>query len=180
MHNISYNITDGGEGYCGNHTAQHVQHRIESRIANNDTDYLVIDQDFNYLLCETEKEAAEFLDGKRKNIGPVLTQPIGYTFRKHYIWKHKKGTPVDIESIKAQILKALDIRHKKQSECTKKRSSELIAASRVAMSQMTSEATSAGTATGNGAAMDTTSPARLANTAPPFIQCATTHSLLPS
>lgn len=111
---ISYNITDGGEGFTGKHSKSHVEHRIESRIANSTTDYLVIDKDFNYVICTTEAEAAQLLGGVQSNISHVLRQPIGYTFRKHYVWKHRKGTPVDIENIKNKIQAALKVRRDKQ------------------------------------------------------------------
>ena len=116
----SYNITDGGEGTCGlKRTKEHTQKILESRIKSNTVDYLVIDKDFNYTICNTESEAASFLGGVTRNIAHLLTQPIGYTFRKHYVWKHTKGTPVDIESIKSQIQKALTIRKQRMSDHTK-------------------------------------------------------------
>lgn len=127
---ISYNITDGGEGFLGKHSDKHNRRKVESRIANSTIDYLVIDKEFNYVVCKTEREAAEFLDGTQRNISHVLQQPIGYTFRKHYIWKHEKGTFVDIESIKEQICKALSLRHKKMSEHTKAISSKMVEASK--------------------------------------------------
>lgn len=127
---ISYNITDGGEGFVGKHSAEHNRHKREARIANSTVEYLVIDKDFNYTVCQTEHEAAEFLNGKQRNISHILRQPIGYTFRKHYIWKHEKGTPVDILSIKAQIQAALKIRRKRMSEVGKK-ASELAVPARI-------------------------------------------------
>lgn len=117
--NNSYNITDGGEGFCGKHSREHIQHMISSRISNSDTDYVVIDKDYNYIVYKTEREAAEYLGGARNSIGHILRQPIGYTFKNHYIWKHKKGTPVDIDSIKIQIQEALKQRQKRLSECGK-------------------------------------------------------------
>ena len=113
---ISYNITDGGEGFCGKHSEEHNRHKREARIANSNTDYLVIDRDFNYMICSTEIEAAHYLGGTQRNISHVLKQPIGYTFRKHYIWKHKKGTTVDIEAIRQQIINALALRKQKMSK----------------------------------------------------------------
>lgn len=61
--NLSYNITDGGEGYAGKHSKEHVKHRVESRLQNTTTDYIVIDKEFNYIICDTEREVATFLDG---------------------------------------------------------------------------------------------------------------------
>lgn len=116
---ISYNITDGGEGYCGKHSEEHNRHKLEARLANSTTDYLVIDKSFNYIVCTTEKEAAEYLGGTQRNIAHVLKQPVGYTFRKHYIWKHTKGSPVDIDSIKAKVQEALMLRKQRQSELGK-------------------------------------------------------------
>lgn len=127
---ISYNLTDGGEGYAGKHSEKHVRNRVKSRVANNDIDYLVIDKDFNYVICNTEKEAAEVLGGSQRNIAHVLRQPIGYTFKKHYIWKHKKNNLVDIEAIKKQILNALALRKKRMSEHTKAISKKMVAASK--------------------------------------------------
>lgn len=116
---ISYNITNGGEGRSGKHSKEQIKHRVESRIANNSVDYLVIDKNFNYIICQTEREAAEYLGGIQRNISHVLKQPIGYTFKKHYIWKHEKGTPVDIDTIKEKIQEALRLRKQKQSEAGK-------------------------------------------------------------
>ena len=136
---ISYNITDGGEGFSGTHPKELVQKRVASRVSNSHTDYVVIDQNFNYIVCQTEKEAAEFLRGDQRNIAHVLRQPIGSTFRKHYIWKHVKGTPVDIESIRQQILAALKLRHQKASERTKSISSKMVENSKKARKSLTAE-----------------------------------------
>lgn len=126
----SYNITDGGEGFCGKHSDEHNKHKLQSRLANSTIDYLVIDKDFNYVICTTEKEAAEFLGGTQRNIANVLNQPIGYTFKKHYIWKHEKGTSVDIDGIKQKIREALNLRHIKMSEHTKAISNKMVSGSR--------------------------------------------------
>lgn len=136
---LSYNITDGGEGYTGKHSEEHNKHKIESRLANRGIDYVVIDKEFNYIICETEREAAEYLNGQQRNISHVLRQPIGYTFRKHYIWKHKKGTSVDIEEIKKQIQSALELRHIKMSEHTKAISKRMVAGSKLERESLTSE-----------------------------------------
>lgn len=136
---ISYNITDGGEGFSGKHSDEHKRHRLESRIANSNVDYLVIDKDFNYAICQTEREAAEYLGGKQNNISHVLRQPIGYTFKKHYLWKHKKGTSVDIEDIKSKILEALAIRKQRMSEHTKAISAKMVEGSRKERASLTEE-----------------------------------------
>lgn len=136
---ISYNITDGGDGFAGKHSKEHIRHIIESRINNSNIDYLVIDKDFNYIVCQTERDAAEFLNGKQDNISHVLKQPIGYTFRKHYIWKHTKGTPVDIDKIKEQIQAALALRYKKMSENAKANSDKMITGSKKERKSLTSE-----------------------------------------
>lgn len=136
---ICYNITDGGLGYSGEHSQEHNKHKSEARINNSAVEYLVIDKDFNYITCKTEKEAAEFLGGNQRNISHVLNQPIGYTFRKHYIWKHKKGTPVDIDSIKEQIQKALALRHQRMSEHTKNISEKMVAGSQKYLRSLTAE-----------------------------------------
>ena len=138
--NLSYNITDGGEGTSGfKPSKKQVQNRIDSRIANSSIDYLVIDKNFNYVICSTQIEVAKFLGGVQGNISHVLHQPIGYTFRKHYIWKHEKGTPIDIDFIKSQILSALDIRHKKFSENGKIAGSKGIVALRKRLKEMSPE-----------------------------------------
>ena len=136
---ISYNITDGGEGYAGKHSESHIKHRVESRIANSTTDYLVIDKKFNYVICSTEIEAAQLLGGEQGNISHVLHQPIGYTFRKHYIWKHEKGTPVDIDFIQEQIEKALELRHKRMSEHAKSISNKMVTGSKQERLGLTSD-----------------------------------------
>lgn len=127
---ISYNITDGGEGFCGKHSEEHNKHKRESRIANSDIDYLVIDKSFNYIVCQTQPEAAQYLGVTQRNISHTLCQPIGYTCKKHYLWKHKKGTPVDIDAIRQKIEEALDIRHNKMSEHTKAISDKLVKSSK--------------------------------------------------
>lgn len=137
--NMSYNITDGGEGYAGAHSEKHNRHKVESRIANSDVDYVVIDIDFNYIVCQTEREAAEYLGGTQRNISHVLQQPIGYTFKKHYFWKHKKGTPVDIDAIKHQIQDALVLRHKKMSSHAKSISAKMVASSKKERESLTDE-----------------------------------------
>lgn len=137
--NISYNITDGGEGFCGKHSKEHIKHRRESRIANSDTDYLVIDRAFNYVICKTEREAAEFLGGTQRNISHVLRQPIGYTFKKHYLWKHKKGIPVDIDLVKEQIENVLSFRKQKKSEYTKSISEKMVEGSKRERANLTEE-----------------------------------------
>lgn len=136
---ISYNITDGGEGFAGKHSNEHNRHKREARIANSMVEYLVIDKDFNYIVCQTEQEVAEFLGGTQRNISHVLRQPIGYTFKKHYIWKHRKGTLVDIEDIKNQVQAALKLRHEKMSKHTKAISSKMIAGSKQERLSLTSE-----------------------------------------
>lgn len=136
---LSYNITDGGEGYCGKHSEEHNKHKRESRIANSDTDYLVIDKCFNYVICATQPEAAEYLGVTRRNISHVLNQPIGYTCKKHYLWKHIKGTPVDLDTIKAQIDEALKIRRQKMSKHTKAISNKLVAGSKKERESLTAE-----------------------------------------
>lgn len=136
---ISYNITEGGLGYKGKHSETHIKHRIKSRIDNSTEEYLVIDKDFNYVVCSTEKEAAEFLNGVQSNISHVLRQPIGYTFRKHYIWRHKKGTPVDIEAIKSKILAALAIRKQKQSDLAKANIDKLVGGSKKELMSLSKE-----------------------------------------
>ena len=135
----SYNITDGGEGFAGKHSEEHNKHKREARVANSTIDYLVIDKAFNYIICQTEAEAATYLGGIQRNISHVLRQPIGYTFRKHYIWKHTKGTPINIEGIKEQIQIALELRHKKMSEYAKANSDKMIAGSKLERMSLTSE-----------------------------------------
>ena len=139
IHGMSYNITDGGDGYVGEHSKEHIQHIVESRLANSNTDYLVIDKNFNYIICETQPEAAKYLGVSQRNIAHVLRQPIGYTCKKHYLWKHRKGAAVDIENIRTQIQNALDIRKQKMSAHTKAISAKMVAASKKERESLTSD-----------------------------------------
>ena len=129
--NLSYNITNGGEGTLGfKPSKEQIKKRLLTRVTNSDTDYLVIDKNFNYIVCSTEREAAEYLGGTQRNIAHVLKQPAGYTFKKHYIWKHTKNTSVNIYSVKEKIQKAIAIRKQKMSEHTRKISSKMVSGSR--------------------------------------------------
>ena len=118
-YNISYNTTDGGEGYAGKHTREHVNNRIKSRVSNQSVDYLVIDKDFNYIVCVTTTEVAEILNTSARVVTHVLQQPIGYTCKKCYLWKHNKEEDIDIQTIKKKVLEALSARKQKMSEHTK-------------------------------------------------------------
>lgn len=140
LHNLSYNVTDGGEGTLGiKFSKDRIQRSVETRVANNETDYVVIDEGFNYVLFNTVSEAAKYLGGMHSNVSHVLRQPIGYTFKKHYIWKHKKGTPVNIDSIKQCIQEALKQRHNKMSENNKIASKKAAIARKDAVQRMSLE-----------------------------------------
>lgn len=136
---LSYNITDGGEGFCGKHSEEHNKHKRESRIANSDIDYLVIDKSFNYIVCQTQPEAAQYLGVTQRNISHILCQPIGYTCKKHYLWKHKKGTPVNLDDIKKQIEEALILRKQKMSEHTKAISEKMVAGNKKYAASLSAE-----------------------------------------
>ena len=136
---ISYNITDGGEGYSGKHSSEHIKHRVESRVSNSSVDYIIIDKDFNYIICNTTTEAASYLGVKQGVISHVLLQPIGYTCKKHYLWKHKKGTPVDLVSIKRAVTSALTVRREKQVADAKSKKDILVAASKKERESLTKE-----------------------------------------
>ena len=139
-HGNSYNITDGGEGTSGmKFSEERIRHAQEAKMQNRDVDYVVVDKDFNYQVFATVKEAAEYLGGIHSNISHLLKQPVGYTFKKHYVFKHKKGTSVDIEDIKKQVLKALKQRHEVFSERAKARIQKLNVASKAAMDRMSPE-----------------------------------------
>lgn len=136
---ISYNITDGGEGYSGKHSSEHIRHRIESRVSNSSVDYIIIDKDFNYIICNTTTEAASYLGVKQGVISHVLLQPVGYTCKKHYLWKHSKNESINIDSIKKKITKALEIRRQKQVQYAKNRKGKLVAASKRERESLTEE-----------------------------------------
>lgn len=136
---ISYNITDGGEGTTGKQSASQIAKRIQSRVNNNFIDYLVIDKNFNYIVCNTEREAAEYLKVRPSLIAHVLTQPIGYTCKNHYIWKHKKNTPVGLTFIKRAVTNALAIRREKQVADAKSKEEVLVAASKKERESLTEE-----------------------------------------
>lgn len=126
---ISYNITDGGEGYAGHHTKEHINNRVKSRIAHKQVDYIVLDKDFNHIVCKTASEVGTYLNVNSAVVNKVLVSPIGYSCKKHYIWKHKKGTPIDIDYIKSCIITALKIRKEKQSLHTKTINDKMVKAS---------------------------------------------------
>ena len=140
LHNLSYNITDGGEGTLGmKFSKERIQRSVNTKVKNNKVDYIVIDTAFNYILFDTVKEAAKYLGGEHSNISSVLKQPIGYTYKKHYILKHEKGTPVDIDSIKQCIQEALKQRHDKMSKSNKIASKKAAIARKIAIQAMTEE-----------------------------------------
>ena len=112
---LSYNITDGGEGYAGHNTKEHIKNRVKSRTLHSQIDYVVIDNDFNYIVYQTTSEVAAQLGTTNNVVNHVLSSPIGYSCKKHYIWKHKKGTPVNIDYIKSCILTALEVRKERKS-----------------------------------------------------------------
>ena len=127
LHNISYNVTDGGDGMSGVKPSEKcIQRIVDTRISHKEFDYLVVDKDFNYMLFPTTVAVANYLEGERSNVSNVLRRPIGYTFKGHYILEHKKDTPIDMESIKACIQNALKQRHEKMSENNKNASQKAL------------------------------------------------------
>lgn len=134
---LSYNTTNGGEGTSGKQTEEHIRKRVASKIANSDTDYIVVDKNFNYIVCSTQCEAALYLNATQNNIAHVLHRPVGYTCRGHYLFKHTKGTPVNIDEIKKRITSALQLRHNKLSENIKTNLDRLIKLSKLERSTLT-------------------------------------------
>lgn len=113
--NKCYNTTDGGEGYSGKHSDKHISNRVKSRIKNNKYDYILIDKCYNYIVCDSLVEIAEYLEVSPHVVSHVMRQPVGYSCKKHFIWKHVKTDPINIEDIKNQIEKALKIRKLKMA-----------------------------------------------------------------
>lgn len=140
LHGLSYNITDGGEGTLGMKFSQErIQKARDTKVSNWKYVYLTIDKDFNYNVFNTIAEAADSIGAQRVNFSHVLDQPIGYTCKGYYVWRQEKGSDIDIDFIREQILTAREERHLKASEATKARSSQLTAASRAATAKMTPE-----------------------------------------
>ena len=139
LHNMSYNIADGGQGGNGKHTPETLEKIVKSKIANRGTDYLLIDKDYNYKVFQTQREIAEYLGSSRANVSRTLRNPDGHTFMEHYVWKQDRNVPVDIEAIRRQIEGAIAERHKLASEATKARIKTLNAASIAAMAKMSPE-----------------------------------------
>jgi predicted GIY-YIG superfamily endonuclease len=137
--NKSYNITDGGEGYSGKHSNQHIKNRINSRLKNNKYDYILIDKYYNYIVCDSLVEIANYLEVKPSVVGRVMRGPIGYTCKKHFIWKHLKTDSINIEDIKNQIEKALLLRKVKMANNLNNHRSEYLNRFKTKMSLLTDE-----------------------------------------
>lgn len=104
---ISYNMTDGGDGYTGPHTAEHIKHRVESRVSNNETIVLTISKTFEFKAFRSKSEAAKFLGVSSRVVSHVLCGPVGYTCKGHYLWEQPKNENIDINSIRDSILSAI-------------------------------------------------------------------------
>lgn len=109
--NNSYNIAEGGQGFKGKQSKQHIKNRVTSRIANNKTKVLVIDKNFNYIEFNSKSEVDSYLNVSKGVVGHVLKQPIGYTCKGYYLVELPKDEVIDIESIKESIYQALKSRH---------------------------------------------------------------------
>ena len=109
---LSYNMTNGGEGYKGVHEFDHIRNRVESRISNNKTIVLVIDKNFNYKVFRSKSEAGSYLGVNQRVVSHVLSEPLGYTCKDNYLWEQSKYDDVDIDSIRNSILKAISDRKK--------------------------------------------------------------------
>ena len=118
--NNSYNITDGGQGYKGKHSKQHIQKRISSRISNNKTKILVINKNFEYIEVFSKSEADSYLGISKGVVSHVLNQPIGYTCKQHYLMELPKDAGVDINKIKENIIEILLERHHIHPEKSKR------------------------------------------------------------
>ena len=109
--NNSYNIADGGQGYKGKHSKEHVEKIVNSRISNNSTKILVIDKNFNYKEFNSKIEVDRYLNVSNGVTGHVLKQPIGYTCKGHYLIELPKEDKIDINLIKESIYNALKSRN---------------------------------------------------------------------
>lgn len=140
IHGLSYNITDGGEGMAGiKRTEEEIQKTIATKVANNSEEYLVVNSDFDYKIFLTTTAVAEYLGGSAATVRTTLSAPIHYKYKGHYILRHVKSTPVDIETIKASIEEEQAKTSQKLSQLAISRKNELNAASRAAMAKMSSE-----------------------------------------
>lgn len=107
---LSYNMTDGGEGYKGAHSFEHIKNRVESRISNNTTVVLAINKDFDYKVFRSKSEAAQFLGVSIRVVCHVLCEPIGYTCKGYYLWEQDKNDVININNIKDIILSSIKSR----------------------------------------------------------------------
>ena len=115
---ISYNMTNGGDGYRGQQRAEHIKHRVESRISHNSTVVLVITKDFKYRVFRSKSEVAKFLEVSSRVVSHVLCGPVGYTCKKCYLGEQDRNDPIDIDSIKDTILSS--IKSRKMNRLNKK------------------------------------------------------------
>lgn len=104
---MSYNMSDGGEGYKGKHTKSHIEHMVQSRLTNSKTFILVINKDFTFKVFRGKTEAAKWLHTTGSVVSHVLKQPLGYTCKQHYLWEQDRDKPIDIEEIQRAIQKAV-------------------------------------------------------------------------
>ena len=109
--NNSYNIADGGQGYKGKHSKEHIEKIVNSRISNNNTKILVIDKNFNYIEFKSKAEVDRYLNVSKGVTGHILKQPIGYTCKGYYLVELPKEDEVDINLIKESIYCALRSRN---------------------------------------------------------------------
>lgn len=113
---ISYNITDGGLGYRGKHSVEHVTKTVETRRRNSKFQVVVIDKQFDYFVFHTIVDAAKFLGVTSSVVSHVLLQPVGYTCKGHYVIKVGVNNNIDIKSIKTTIVCALNERKAKMAK----------------------------------------------------------------
>ena len=109
---ISYNESNGGEGFSGNQTKEHIKARIESRARNNSFYLLLFDKDFNCSLFRTITEAATTIRVKSNIVSHVLQQPLGYTVKGYYPVKVDRDKPIDIDSIIDSLKEAVANKHR--------------------------------------------------------------------
>lgn len=105
--NNSYNIADGGQGFRGKHSKQHINNIVQARISKNKTKVLVIDKSFNYLTFNSKSEVDNYLKVAKGVTGHVLKQPLGYTCKGFYLIELLKDSSPDINNIKSAIQSAL-------------------------------------------------------------------------
>lgn len=109
---ISYNESNGGEGYSGKQKEEHIKARVEGKARNSSYYLLLFDNNFNCSLFRTIAEAAKSIGVKSNVVSHVLQQPLGYTVKGYYPIKVDRDKPFDIDSIVSTLKEAAANKHK--------------------------------------------------------------------